>query len=189
MSLTPKQIRNGSILYHAMMKRNDEAFTMHTFKHPCGTPACAYGYAEAIGVVTLAQRTDMCRSKMSVAREVFGAYSDIFDSGLACSIHTPQDWCAHYAKWLKDHGHEVMTEAEIAMAGQAPCYSEVEQVAALHKGAATHATERGSLVGQPTVEDKPVDEHRVPAKPAPAAPDDGFAAFCAKLLEPVEVKA
>ena len=106
-----QHVDNVSTLIHFMEALDDRNFSMARFKHGCGAPSCAFGWACTIPALQ-AQGLDATKLEEGLwphhtAPDIFGTYHDLFASRLQFSIETPQQWASHAREWLKKRGHEV----------------------------------------------------------------------------------
>ncbi len=107
-------VKNVSALIHFMDGLVTNKFDMASFKHGCGTPSCALGWAcevpelRAAGMNILTIGTILGEGH-NQAWAVFGdVYDDLFDSKFSKRINSPQQWSSHARAFLKKHGYEVM---------------------------------------------------------------------------------
>lgn len=117
MKLTAQHVANLNILADFMETLNAPEFTMtryvnHSFPEPCGTPACALGWActvpqlQARGLDFGRLRNHEIDAPHEMAKMAFGpCYTDMFRSSLAASIKTPKEWAEHCRAKLAEWGY------------------------------------------------------------------------------------
>lgn len=147
--MKPNLTPHGIFLLHTLIAFMDglidDRFTMRVFRHHCGTPACAWGYARTLPAFQFCVQPLGRNGYVHALREITSAFgpdsvgtlSALFVSNLAATIHTPQQWAAHARAKLLEWGINAAPQV-----GQDPTTSPSQEGLAAEPAVAAPAWER-----------------------------------------------